>query len=106
VERKVEFASGEILIGATQAGKLVDAGVAVRAPGNRQQIAGGRTYTDPKNNPKRIVLPPGRYVITVSPVRPARAWRPRRLNSKSPRARRLSESWKAGYPLDSGSHKM
>jgi Ca-activated chloride channel family protein len=71
VERKVEFASGDVLIGARQAGTLVDAVVNVHAPGNRQSIAAGRTYTDPRSNPKRIVLQPGRYVITVAPVRPA-----------------------------------
>ena len=69
VERKVEYQSGDVLIGARQAGKLVDVTLAVRAPGNRQQIAAGRTYVAPNTNPKRFVLLPGRYVVTLAPVR-------------------------------------
>jgi len=70
-ERKVEYQSGELLIGAKQGANLVDATVTVRSAGNRQEVAGGRTYTAASSNPKQFTLPPGRYVVSVAPVRPA-----------------------------------
>jgi len=45
--------------------------VTVRFAGKAEQVAGGRTYTAATANPKRFILPPGRYVVTVGPVRPA-----------------------------------
>ncbi|MDA8019897.1 MAG: VWA domain-containing protein [Thermoanaerobaculia bacterium] len=62
-----EFSSGVLRLGATSGGELIDAVVRVlRAEGG--QVAQGRTYTDPKSNPKTFVLTPGSYSVSVKPV--------------------------------------
>lgn len=68
LELSHDFVSGEAKIGAVQAGTLVDAAVAIKDAAG-QQIAGGRTYTDAKTNPRAFTLPPGKYTALVSAVR-------------------------------------
>lgn len=64
-----EFVSGMLQLGAEQGGRLVDATVQVVDPDTKQSIGRGRTYTNPKSNPKSFILSPGRYLIVVTPVK-------------------------------------
>jgi hypothetical protein len=68
-QREVGFASGTLRIGARRGGELVDAAVSVRRTDGGQQVAGGRTYTSAKTNPKAMEIPPGRYRVDVSAVK-------------------------------------
>ncbi len=64
-----EYDSGTLRVGAKNGAELVDATVTIYQAGERAQLAGGRTYTDAKTNPKAFVLTPGRYRVAVGPVR-------------------------------------
>lgn len=68
-ELSFDFPSGTLQVGATAGGELVDAAVSIRPAEGGSQVAGGRTYTDAKTNPKRFTLAPGTYTVTVKPVR-------------------------------------
>lgn len=69
VELSHDFPAGTLKVGATAGGALQDAVVSVRPAGGGSQVAGGRTYTDAKTNPKTFTLSPGSYAVTVKPVR-------------------------------------
>lgn len=69
VELVHEYESGTLRVGAKNGADLVDATVTIHKAGERPQLAGGRTYTDAKTNPKSFVLTPGRYRVVVGPVR-------------------------------------
>jgi hypothetical protein len=66
-----EFISGELSVGAKKDGTLIDATVQVVNTKTGVNVAGGRTYTSDKSNPKSFTLEPGTYKVTVRPVRPA-----------------------------------
>lgn len=68
VEHEVAFESGDLLVGAVAGDGLADAGVTILDSGGTS-VAGGRTYTGPTTNPKRFVLSPGSYTVTVKPLR-------------------------------------
>ena len=68
VERTFDFSAGEIVIKVTRNGELSDAVVSVLRKGERTNVAGGRTYATPNNNPKTIKLAAGTYDVKVKSV--------------------------------------
>jgi Ca-activated chloride channel homolog len=60
--------SGELKLGAVVGGTLVDATVHV-ADAAGTSTASGRTYTKPTSNPKTFTLRPGKYTVTVNPLK-------------------------------------
>ncbi len=80
IELKHDYASGELRVGARNGAELIDAAVTVFRAGESGQLAGGRTYTAAKSNPKGFVLAPGTYRVVVTPVRlPGKAKRESQL---------------------------
>jgi Ca-activated chloride channel family protein len=71
LERQHDFASGTLRIGARRGTELVDAVVAVHSPGEKAPVAQSRTYVSATSNPKAFDIAPGRYTVTVKPVKPA-----------------------------------
>ena len=69
VELSHEFASGMLHVGAVRGGELVDVTVAVIDAETGKPVCQGRTYADPKTNPKVFQVPPGRYRVSVMAVR-------------------------------------
>lgn len=59
------FKTGIAMIGATSATGLVDATVRIVDVNARKTVANGRTYTRETNNPKKFVLTPGTYQVTL-----------------------------------------
>ena len=59
------FKTGIAMIGATSAAGLVDASINIVEVGAKRSIAGGRTYTRETSNPKKFVLTPGTYEVTL-----------------------------------------
>ncbi|MEO8601811.1 MAG: vWA domain-containing protein [bacterium] len=70
VERQHDFGSGIVRIGVRRGADLVDAVVSLRPPGEKSVVAQGRTYVSPTSNPKAFDVPPGRYTVSVKPVKP------------------------------------
>lgn len=68
-ERTVEFKSGVLKVGAFAGDEPVDATVNVKDASTGQAVTGGRTYTDPKTNPKEFLLSPGSYNVVVKAVK-------------------------------------
>jgi hypothetical protein len=64
-----ELKSGELTIGVRRGEQLVDAVVAVRDPKTNQQVAGARTYTGAKTNPRTFVLLAGEYRVEIAEIR-------------------------------------
>ena len=62
------FESGTAKIGVQNAEGLVDATVNIIDLNAGKNVASGRTYTQPSNNPKEFVLNPGNYEVIVKPV--------------------------------------
>ncbi len=60
------FKSGIAMIGATNAKGLVDALVDIKDANTKKSMATGRTYTAATSNPKKFILTPGPYEITVT----------------------------------------
>jgi Ca-activated chloride channel family protein len=60
------FKSGIALIGANSAAGLVDAVVKITDIATKKNVAGGRTYTTRSSNPKKFLLNPGTYEVTLS----------------------------------------
>jgi Ca-activated chloride channel family protein len=63
------FASGTLLVGVVRGAERIDATVHVLDAESGRQIAGGRTYADPKSNPRRFELAPGRYRVRIQEIR-------------------------------------
>lgn len=59
------FKTGTAMIGATSATGLVDATISIMALNASKAIANGRTYTRATNNPKKFILNPGIYKVTL-----------------------------------------
>ncbi|WP_158858865.1 vWA domain-containing protein [Lunatibacter salilacus] len=61
-----EFKSGIALIGVeTKSGELIDAAVNFRETSTGKAVAGSRTYTSESSNPRKFVLNPGVYEVTI-----------------------------------------
>ncbi len=60
------FKSGIAMIGATNAKGLIDALVDIKDATTKKSMATGRTYTAATSNPKKFVLTPGSYEVTVT----------------------------------------
>ncbi|MEM7355753.1 MAG: VWA domain-containing protein [Acidobacteriota bacterium] len=69
VELNHAFESGVLRVGATQDGALVDVTVGVVDTATGKPVAQGRTYTNPKSNPKTFEVAPGRYRVSFKAVR-------------------------------------
>jgi hypothetical protein len=57
------------MVGASSGSGLADATISITDSITGGPVAGGRTYTDPKNNPKEYVLSPGTYKVVVKAVK-------------------------------------
>lgn len=68
-QHSVAFASGTLHVGATMAGELIDVTLNIVDLETGKPVVRGRTYTSPKTNPKSYELLPGRYRITLKPVK-------------------------------------
>jgi len=62
----VDEPAARLSVRATEAGKPIDAMVAVYPAGSTEAVARGRTYTGPETNPRVFPLEPGRYDVTVT----------------------------------------
>jgi len=69
LELEHEFVSGTLTIGAKRGAELIDVTVAVAAATTGTSVAVGRTYTRAESNPRSFVLSPGRYKVTLKPVK-------------------------------------
>lgn len=58
--------SGITMIGVTSSGELVDAMVRVVDSNTNTPVSAARTYTSESSNPRRFVLSPGEYEVTVT----------------------------------------
>ncbi|MGB0954440.1 MAG: vWA domain-containing protein [Panacagrimonas sp.] len=67
-ERTVDFSSGALSIRVTRNGALSDAGYFLRAPGEKKDVARGRTYRGEKTNPATATVPAGRYELFVKSI--------------------------------------
>lgn len=65
------FESGELKIGAKNTQGLVDATISIVDTKTGKNVGAGRTYQDPKNNPKSFILQPGQYRVELNSVKPA-----------------------------------
>jgi Ca-activated chloride channel family protein len=61
-----DFKSGVVMIGAKSDAGMVDAIVKITDTKSKKNVASGRTYTAESSNPKKFVLNPGVYEISVS----------------------------------------
>jgi len=68
IEKAVDFGFGELSVKVTRNGSLSDATVSVYEAGTRNSVAGGRTYTGPESNPKKISIGPGVYDVSIGSV--------------------------------------
>jgi len=60
------FKSGILMIGATSSNGLVDAMVRIVEVSSNTPVAGARTYTSESSNPRKFVLNPGTYEVSLS----------------------------------------
>ncbi|HMU45807.1 MAG TPA: VWA domain-containing protein [Chitinophagaceae bacterium] len=65
-EVNYEFKSGIAMIGAKASDGLVDAIVKIVEPKSKKTVATGRTYVSESSNPKKFVLNPGTYNVTIT----------------------------------------
>ena len=63
------FKSGIALIGVRDQSGLVDATINIVESKTNKNVAAGRTYTSETSNPKKFILSPGSYDVTVKPVK-------------------------------------
>lgn len=68
VERDFDFSAGEVSIAITRNGELSDATVNVLVPGERKQVAGGRTYRSANSNPLVLRVAAGTYDVVARSV--------------------------------------
>ncbi len=66
-----DFKSGELSIGAKQGVGYVDCTINIINTKTGKSVGTGRTYMDPKNNPRKFILEPGQYKVDLKPVKPA-----------------------------------
>lgn len=65
VEVEHNFESGVVMIGATSDAGLVDAVIGITDKSNNKKVGAGRTYTSAGSNPKKFILTPGAYEISL-----------------------------------------
>jgi len=65
-EIKHIFESGIIMVGAKSSKGLVDATVRITEINSKKPVASRRTYTSASSNPKKFILNPGTYEITLN----------------------------------------
>ncbi len=63
------FETGSLKVGAVRGAELVDATLNIVDVATGRSVGGGRTYTDPKSNPKAFILQPGDYRLEVREIR-------------------------------------
>ena len=68
VEKLVDFTTGELSIGVNNNGQPHDAIYSVTNLDDGSEVASGRTYTGPKQNPARVRITAGTYNVTVRPI--------------------------------------
>lgn len=68
VEKVLDFSTGELAIGVTNNGEAHDAVYWVKIPDDGPEVARGRTYTGPKNNPAKVRITSGTYEVFVQSV--------------------------------------
>ncbi len=61
-----DFKSGIAMVGMKKGSDLVDAIVKITDTQSKTNVASGRTYTSPNNNPKKFLLNPGTYQVSVT----------------------------------------
>lgn len=60
------FETGIAMIGAkTSGGELIDATINIIEVNSNKNVASGRTYTSPGNNPRKFILNPGTYKVKL-----------------------------------------
>ncbi len=64
-----DFQSAELSVGAKFNGALSDASVNIVSVQSGQSVAAGRTYTSDSSNPKKFILSPGDYNVTVKGIK-------------------------------------
>lgn len=64
-----EFQSAELSVGAMFNGALCDASVNIVSEQTGQSVDGRRTYADASSNPKKFILSPGTYNVTVKGIK-------------------------------------
>ncbi|KAA3630960.1 MAG: VWA domain-containing protein [Bacteroidetes bacterium] len=64
-----DFQSAELSVGALYNGALSDASVNIVSVQSGQSVAAGRTYTSASSNPKKFILSPGEYKVTVKGIK-------------------------------------
>ncbi len=64
-----DFLTGTLKVGAVRDGELIDATMNIVDVATGRSVGGGRTYTDPKSNPKTFILQPGDYRLEVREIR-------------------------------------
>ena len=69
VELSTEFESGVLRVGAIRDGELIDATVGVVDAETGKAVCQGRTYANPKSNPRTFEVSPGRYRVSVKAIR-------------------------------------
>lgn len=60
------FKTGIAMIGAKSASELIDASVTIKEVNTKKNIDGKRTYTSESSNPRKFILNPATYEITVA----------------------------------------
>ncbi|MCH9650004.1 MAG: VWA domain-containing protein [Deltaproteobacteria bacterium] len=68
VEKVLDFSTGELILGVTNNGEPHDAVYWVKVPDDGAEVARGRTYTGPKQNPAKIRITSGTYEVFVQSV--------------------------------------
>lgn len=63
------FQSGIAFIGANSSGGLVDATVNIVDLNTKKSVAAGRTYTTRESNPKKFLLSPGNYEVSLKALK-------------------------------------
>ena len=68
IEREFDFTAGEITVRVTRNGAMSDATVNVVVPGERTNVAGGRTYRAATSNPIVMRVAAGTYDVRIKSV--------------------------------------
>ena len=68
-EVSFNFETGTLKVGAVRGAELVDATMYISDVATGRSAGQGRTYTDPKSNPKTFFLPAGEYRLDVRKIR-------------------------------------
>ena len=68
VEHQVDFSTAQLSIEVRRNGQPSDAVYKVHKTRDNQEVASGRTYTDPASNPAVLKLTAGTYDVTIKPI--------------------------------------